>query len=194
LKAEFRQDTANFELQLQTADNIIEAVNRGDGAALTAALATMPLLVNPDAGATTDAEVNIWKGVGGLSRKLIGLIDKELGAGGLTDNTRRQIIGTAKQYKRNAITWQQAIESRYGQFLVSEKIPKERWGFFNKTNFVPGLQGTGFIPRDISGPSVKEALSEKLKRAQEENSGRRAGPVESFVERLSTILDDEDDD
>ena len=145
LLGDFTAESANFEKQIATADNITQALNRGDGAAITAALATLPLLVNPQAGATTEAEVEIWQKIGGRADALIASIQKELGAGGLSDPTRKEIIGLTSQYKRNAIAFQQARESYYGQLVVDEKIPENLWRQYNISGRLPVVQQGGFI-------------------------------------------------
>lgn len=157
LKGDFRTDSAGFEERHTRAMNIIEAVRRGDGAAVTSALASMPLLINDQAGATSDAEVKIWQGVRGQIDKITGLVDKELGAGGLTDKTRKQLIGVAEQYMRSNIASQTAREAWYGKRLVEEKIPEQRWGYFNRTGSLPGYAGGGFISRDKARPAAKAA-------------------------------------
>jgi len=145
LLGDFQAESANFPMQQQTADNVLEALNRGDGASLTAALATMPLIINPQAGATTEAEVEIWQKVGGRLDALKGIVAKELGAGGLTDPTRKEIIGVTQQYKRNSIGSQQAIEAHYGEVLTAEKIPENLWPQYNMSGRMPVVRDGGFI-------------------------------------------------
>ena len=145
LNDKFRADSANFEAQQATANNIIESINRGDGASVTAALATLPLLVNPDAGATTEAEVEIWSKVGGTVDSLLGKVQKELGSGGLTDDTRREILGVATQYKRNSISFQQAREAYYGEQMQIEGLPQQLAGQYNLSGRLPVVQQGGFV-------------------------------------------------
>ncbi len=156
----FRSDSSNFNAQIATADNVIEALNRGDGASVTAALATMPLLVNPDAGATTEAEVEIWKEVGGMIDSLQGTIEKELrDGGGLSDPTRKEIIEVTRQYKRNAVSWQQAREARYGKILVNRGISEKFWSEYNLSGSVPEVQEYGFIPRDKETKTIEDVIA-----------------------------------
>lgn len=165
LLTDFENDSANFEAQVQSANNVIEAVNRGDGAALTAALGTMPLLINPQAGATSEGEVDIWRSVRGKFDSLVGMVQKELGSGGMTDATRKELIQVAEQYKRNAYSQQQFVESRAGQRAVTEEIPEKYWSLYNKSGKMPGLAGGGFVKKDIItdaaiGESVDAAVAE----------------------------------
>ncbi len=145
LVGDFQRESGNFEAQQQAANNILEAVNKGDGASLTAALATLPLLVNPQAGATTDAEVDMWNGIGGTVDGLMGRLQKELGSGGMTDATRKEIIGVATQYKRNTLAYQQAREAYYGQAVLNEKIPEQYWSQYNYSSRLPVVQQGGFV-------------------------------------------------
>lgn len=145
LLGDFQQESGNFEAQQATANNIMQSLNKGDGASVTAALATLPLLVNPDAGATTEAEVEIWQKVGGTVDSLIGRVQKELGSGGLTDDTRQEIIDVAQQYKRNSISFQQAREAFYGNIISTEGIPQKLWSQYNLSGRLPVVQNGGFV-------------------------------------------------
>lgn len=149
LRGQFRVDTDGFENRISIANNVIQSLRRGDGAAVTAALAQMPLLLNPQAGATSEGEVNIWTGVDGVINRLLGDIQQEFGEGSqLTDATRRKIEAVAVQYKKNSIGEVEAIQAKYGKLMGLAGIPAEFSPFFNKTNSVPGYQGGAFISRD----------------------------------------------
>lgn len=152
LKQNFRVDSALFLPQVQLADMVIELVNEGTGASLTAAIASMPTLINPEAGATSDAEVAIWAGVDGVIGELLGKVKQELGQGKLLDSTRKDIIDVAKQYRSKAIGAQKAKEAKYGDFLVIEKIPKDRWAYFTMMDMVPSREMGPFKPTDLDRP------------------------------------------
>jgi len=164
LRGQFMQESGNFEAQQATANNIIEALGKGDGASVTAALATMPLLVNPDAGATTEAEVEIWQKIGGTIDSLVGRVQKELGSGGLTDDTRKEIMAVTQQYKRNSIAFQQAREAHYGQRAVDEGVPFKYAKQYNLSGNLPVVQQGGFIRgqehRDKEGSAVNTAVND----------------------------------
>ena len=155
LLGDFGGRIGDFDQSIATADNIIEAVNKGDGASLTAALATLPLLVNPSAGATTEGEVEIWQKISGTVDGLLGRVQKELGGGGMTDSTRKQLLGVANQFKRNTISAAQAVEAEFGEHLVNEKIPRHLWGQYNRTGRLQVVQEGGFV----RGDDVSEASS-----------------------------------
>lgn len=166
LNDKFRADSANFEAQQATANNIIESINRGDGASVTAALATLPLLVNPEAGATTEAEVEIWQKVGGTVDGLISRVQKELGGGGLSNDTRKEILGVAQQYKRNSIAFQQAREAFYGEQLQIEGIPPSLAGQYNLSGRLPVVQQGGFVRSEDVAESKESPVEAAAEGAQ----------------------------
>ncbi len=68
-----------------------ELLRRGKSADVTAVIASMPLIVNPAAGATSEGEVAIWQGIGTIWERLDNKIEKELRSGGLLAETRREL-------------------------------------------------------------------------------------------------------
>lgn len=177
LLGDFQAESGNFEAQQATANNILESMNKGDGASVTAALATLPLLVNPDAGATTEAEVEIWQKIGGTVDGLIGRVQKELGTGGLTDPTRREIIEVTQQYKRNSIAFQQAREARYGRAISTENIPDKYRAQYNLSGQLPVVQQGGFI----RGEELQEGSENNVADLAVETAQTGARGVKDFV-------------
>lgn len=186
---DFKAESSNFEAQMASADNIMEAVNRGDGGALTSALATLPLLVNPQAGATTDAEVAMWNKIGGTVDGLIGRVQKELGSGGMTDGTRKEILEVAAQFKRNTLSYQQAREAYYGSLALERDIPATYRRDYNLSGRMPVVQKGGFV----RGEEIREDKSESGDNVPGSVIDRGKGIVTGFIDDTSMMLNDKID-
>lgn len=190
LLGDFHAESSEFEAQQATANNILQSLNNGDGASVTAALATLPLLVNPEAGATTEAEVEIWQKIGGTFDGLRGRVEKELGTGGLTDATRREIIDVTHQYKRNSIAFQQAREARYGDAVGVEEIPQKYWSQYNLSGTLPVVQEGGFVRSE----TLKEEETAGVDDLASEGVGKVKGAITGAVDRASMAINDKIDD
>lgn len=152
--ADFRSDLATYDAQTenfasieQRTRSIIENMNQGDPVSVLSALSQMPLAINDAAGAMTDGEFALWQEVGGWADGWIGKIEKELaGGGGMTEDTRREIIAEAEDLRRRNSAFQTMRDGRYkGRaplFGFSEDMTAE----FDARKFVPDWKPATFTP------------------------------------------------
>ncbi len=111
LLASFDAETQPFRDTYQRAQQARELLARGSSADVLGVLASMPLIINPQAGATSEGEVAIWSGVGNLFDRLENKIEKELGEGGLTRATRQEladVVDTVSNQSANGLRIRQS--------------------------------------------------------------------------------------
>jgi hypothetical protein len=190
LLGDFRSDSANFEVEQNNANNTLAALNSGTGASLTAALASMPIIVNPEAGATTEAEVDIWRNINGTIESLTGRIQQELGSGGLTDPTRKEIIKVVQQYKQQSIASQQAREAYYGTRLEPNGIPQRFAPEYNLSARVAQVREGGFV-RGKYLRDEKNGVDDVVSNAVEPTQGIIGNTIDEISMSINDTIDEQ---
>ncbi len=118
-----------------------ELLRRGRSADVMAVIASMPLIVNPAAGATSEGEVAIWQGIGTVWDRLENKIEKELLTGGMSEDTRRELDDVIAQIVDTTGGQLQNTQRRAQQDARAAGLP-ENWvqQRFNYTAEFPDMQ------------------------------------------------------
>lgn len=153
LLGNFEAASATFDSQQRAIAEMRSALNKGDSAGALQVFSQLPLLINPQAGAVTDSELEMWNGLGNRLNKLQQIIDTELGTGGLTDDTRREMLGLLDRFDESSFMSQRALEQRTGREVVLAGLPEKYWPSYNRTGNVPRYQVGEFMSNaDVATP------------------------------------------
>ncbi len=137
--AEYDMASQNNIALAQRGQNILDFMAEGDTASVIASLATLPLALNPQAGATTDGEVQLWTSVAPWAEQIVERIRKETGeGGGMSGDTRTEIGRVVRQLMQRSASFQALTDAEYKQRAINRGVTGAFLSEYNSSRRLPG--------------------------------------------------------